>query len=111
MGGEFGTEQVRANIEPERGYPHSGRVVATGDNQWNRFTTTPLLIEGVAILADEDNAGKVRLGGPGDDGPSCYPLSAGDTFSMAIDDLSKVYLYFEGSGDIAYFEVITHTGD
>lgn len=112
--GEFGTEQVRANIEPEKGNLLAGQTAVTGNNEWTRFTDTATPIEGVVVKALAGNGGVVQVAGPaGAPGipPLAFPLAAGETVSISIDDLSKVYLFIAAAGDLVAYLAMSHTGD
>lgn len=109
--GEFGTESVRANIEPEAGGLASIKLTSPGAGAWGRFFTTTTPMEGCVIKAGGANTGDVRITGPGGSWEHAYPLDAGETVSIAINDLSKLHLYFTAAADVAYALIITHTGD
>ncbi len=110
MPGEFGTETVRANIEPEKGQLIAGQVVSTGPNQWVALSAADRPIEGVVVKALAANAGTVYITGEGG-AAAGFPLAAGETVSIGIDDLSKIAVFVGTTGDGVAYLAITDTGD
>lgn len=108
MAGEFGGNNV--SIEAERGQLIAGRKVSTGANQWQRLATEVTGIEGVVVKALATNTGEVNVNGAGGVAEG-YPLAAGDTVSIGINDLSKVYVFIAVSGEGVAYLAITDTKD
>ena len=101
----FGRELVRAMAEPLDGKILTGKVESDGDNQYkNMAGGTSTLIKGVAVKADASNSGAIYIieldkdGNPGiaDEG---FDLAAGESVSLATDDLSKVNVFIPTLGD------------
>lgn len=108
--GEFGTETVRANIEPEKGRIIAGSDRATGPNQWLGITDTRYWVDGVVVKALSTNTGTIHVTGIGE-GQSGFVLAASESVSIAIDDLRKVAVFAGTSADGFTWIAITHTGD
>jgi hypothetical protein len=102
---KYGREIVAAVSEPLDGQLLAGQVASTGINQWARFATDETPIEGVVVKALAANTGTVYVTGPGGVAAG-FPLAAGESVSMAIDDLAKVYLFFAALGDGAAYLAI-----
>ncbi len=98
-GKKFGRELVRAVSDPLDGALLGGSLRVDGPNEWLPLTSTnPHLIEGVVIKALATNVGTVYITGAvaNEDG---FPLAAGETVSIAIDDLNKVKVWVPTADD------------
>lgn len=109
--GEFGTDSVRANIEPERGNIIAGSDRATGPNQWLGIgiTDNRRWVEGVVIKALAANTGTIHVTGVGE-GQSGFQMAAGESVSISIDDLTKVAVFAGTTSDGFTWIAITHRG-
>jgi hypothetical protein len=106
MADEFGREIVRAIAEPQAGGIVSGIILATGPNAWITLAdekgSTP--IAGVVVKALDDtvtheNTSTVYIVEQGEEYTDGYPLTKGQTVSLAVDNLDKVKVYVPTSGD------------
>ena len=95
---KYGREITVAVPEPLDGELYAGQVEADGPNQWLSMASASTPIEGVVVKALADNSGTVYVQGRGGSSVG-YPLAAGETVSIAIDDLIKVAVWAPTSGD------------
>ena len=104
---KFGRELVRSVPDPLWGKILTGQVTASGDNEYHQLSADSVLVEGVAIKALPGNSGIVYIVEHGEDGlTDGYPLSAGDSVAIAINNLNKIHLFMAVSGDgVAYLAI------
>ncbi len=80
-----------------------GRGTCASAGTANQITTTTTPCQWIEFTAETDNTGAVVLGGSGVDetlaSRTGKPLLAGDSFLMKIDDVSKVYIDSNVTGD------------
>lgn len=101
---KYGRELVRAVSDPLDGKLISDTVLTDGDNQWLTLSR-PRQVEGVVVKALAANMGTVYV--TGDEGNvDGFPLAAGETVSIATDDLTKVAVWVPTSGDGVAFLAI-----
>ncbi len=97
-GKKYGRELVRAVSDPLDGQLISDTVVSTGANQWVPLVAASRGVEGVVLKALAANTGTVYVTGT-EANTDGFPLAAGETVSIATDDLVKVKVYVSTSGD------------
>jgi hypothetical protein len=72
---------------------------ATADNQLVQAALTDQFIKGCLLKAGISNAGTVWIGGSGTTSSDGFPLKAGETLSLTINNLSILYILFAKNND------------
>ena len=68
---------------------------------------TSLRVRSATIKADDNNTGKVFVGGPDVTTSNGYALYPGQAVDLFIDDLSSVYLVADSEGQLVYVIYVT----
>ena len=97
-GGKYGRDMVRAISDPHSGAIIRDTQVATGPNQWVALATEARHIEGVVIKALAGNTGTIYVTGA-EGNIDGFPLAAGETVSVMIDDTSKIAVWVPTTAD------------
>lgn len=97
-GVKYGIGRVEAIPGPLDGILLSDTLVTGGVNQWLNLIAASRQIEGVVVKALAANAGNVYVTGS-EGNQDGFPLDAGETVSIGIDDLFKVKVWVPTSGD------------
>ena len=72
---------------------------STSPNQRIQASATDQFVKGCLAKAGIANSGTVYLGGSGITAADGFPLRAGETLSLTINNLSILYMFFQTSGD------------
>jgi hypothetical protein len=98
QGRKYGREIVRAISDPLDGTIISDTQRSTGVNQWVPMAAASRGIEGVVVKALAANTGTIYVTGA-EGNTDGYPLAAGESVSIATDNLLNVHIYVSVSGD------------
>ena len=66
------------------------------------ISSASLRVRSVTVKADDNNTGKVFVGGPDVTASNGYALYPGQAVDLFIDDLSSVYLVADSEGQLVY---------
>lgn len=116
-GKKFGRELVRSVPDALDGKVITGLITATSNNfqsHLNGAGAAPVrnpepYIEGVVVKAAAANTGTVYILEAGGEIANGYPLAAGQTLAIHINQLSKVHICIAVSGEKANYVAIAES--
>lgn len=115
-GAKYGRDPVRAISDPLDGRIITGRVTAANVNFDSSLVgpgsspaarqNASVPIEGVVVKCNDDNTGSISVVEAGGDFADGYPLAAGQSISIHVDNLNKVSLRIPTANDVVNYIAI-----